>query len=77
MFHHRFVGRYAHEKNARAIAETEIFMFKCLEKGLSAKPIEGSILALRPALIITRDEMDRAIFIIYEAVGKVERERKY
>jgi len=52
-------------------------MFKCLEKGLSAKPIEGSILTLKPALIIIWDEMDHSIFIIYEAVGKVERERKY
>jgi 4-aminobutyrate aminotransferase len=62
---------------ARAIEEAEIIMFKCLEKGLSAKTIEGNILTLRPALIITRAEMDRAIDIIDEAIGEVEQGKKY
>ena len=62
---------------ARAIEEAEIIMFKCLEKGLSVKTIEGNILTLRPALIITRDEMDRAIDIIDEAIGEVEQGKKY
>jgi len=61
----------------RAVDEAEIIMFKCLEKGLSAKTIEGNILTLRPALIITRDEMDRAIDIIDEAIGEVEQGHKY
>ena len=52
-------------------------MFKCLEKGLSAKTIEGNILTLRPALVITRGEMDRAIDIIDEAIGEVEQGKKY
>ncbi len=62
---------------ARAVDEAEIIMFKCLEKGLSAKTIEGNILTLRPALVITRDEMDRAIDIIDEAIGEVEQGKKY
>jgi 4-aminobutyrate aminotransferase len=57
--------------------EAEIIMFKCLEKGLSAKTIEGNILTLRPALVITRGEMDRAIDIIDEAIGEVEQGKKY
>jgi 4-aminobutyrate aminotransferase len=61
----------------RAIEEAEIIMFKCLEKGLSAKTIEGNVLTLRPALIITRDEMDRAIDIIDEAIGEVEQGKVY
>ena len=61
----------------RAIEEAEIIMFKCLEKGLSAKTIEGNILTLRPALVITRAEMDRAIDIIDEAIGEVEQGKKY
>jgi 4-aminobutyrate aminotransferase len=61
----------------RAVDEAEIIMFKCLEKGLSAKTIEGNILTLRPALIITRDEMDRAIDIIDEAIGEVEKGKQY
>jgi 4-aminobutyrate aminotransferase len=61
----------------RAADEAEIIMFKCLEKGLSAKTIEGNILTLRPALVISRQEMDRAIDIIDEAIGEVEAGKKY
>ncbi len=62
---------------AKAADEAEIIMFRCLEKGLSAKIIEGNILTLRPALVITRAEMDRAIDIIDEAIGEVEQGKKY
>lgn len=61
----------------RAIEEAEIIMFKCLEKGLSAKTIEGNDLTLRPALIITQEEMDRAIDIIDESISEVEAGKKY
>jgi 4-aminobutyrate aminotransferase len=61
----------------RAVDEAEIIMFKCLEKGLSAKTIEGNVLTLRPALVITQDQMDRAIDIIDETVGEVENGKKY
>jgi 4-aminobutyrate aminotransferase len=61
----------------RAVDEAEIVMFKCLEKGLSAKTIEGNVLTLRPALIIAREEMDRAIDIIDEALGEVEAGKVY
>ncbi len=45
----------------RAVDEAEIIMFKCLEKGLSSKTIEGNVLTLRPALVISQEEMDRAV----------------
>lgn len=61
----------------RALEEAEIIMFKCLEKGLSAKTIEGNILTLRPALVITQQEMDRAIDIIDEVIGEVEQGKLY
>jgi 4-aminobutyrate aminotransferase len=61
----------------RAFEEAEVIMFKCLEKGLSAKTIEGNILTLRPALVITQAEMDQAIDIIDEAIGEVEQGKKY
>jgi 4-aminobutyrate aminotransferase-like enzyme len=61
----------------RAVDEAEIIMFKCLEKGLSAKTIEGNVLTLRPALVITQQEMDRAIDIIDKAIGEVEEGKKY
>ena len=62
---------------ARAVDEAEIIMFKCLEKGLSAKTIEGNILTLRPALVIAQAQMDRAIDIIDEVIGEVEDGKKY
>jgi 4-aminobutyrate aminotransferase len=61
----------------RAVDEAEIIMFKCLERGLSAKTIEGNVLTLRPALVITQQEMDRAIDIIDEVIGEVEQGKKY
>ena len=59
---------------ASVVDESELIMFERLEKGLSGKTIEGNVLTLRPALIITREEMDRAIDIIDEALGEVEKE---
>ncbi|HOO91208.1 MAG TPA: aspartate aminotransferase family protein [Syntrophales bacterium] len=56
----------------RAVNEAEIIMLKCLEKGLSFKTIEGNIITLRPALVITQDEMDKALDILDETIGEVE-----
>ncbi len=56
----------------RAIDEAEMVMFTCFEKGLAFKTIEGNILTLRPALIITQQEMDRALEILDDAISEVE-----
>ena len=61
----------------RAVDEAEIIMFRCLEKGLSFKTIEGNIITLRPALVITRNEMDAALGILDETIGEVERGAMY
>lgn len=61
----------------RAVDEAEIIMFKCLEKGLAFKTIEGNVITLRPALVITRPEMDRALDILEEAIGDLELGKKY
>ena len=61
----------------RAVDEAEIIMFKCLEKGLSFKTIEGNIITLRPALVITREEMDMALDILDETIGEVEKGATY
>jgi 4-aminobutyrate aminotransferase len=61
----------------RAVDEAEIIMFKCLERGLSFKTIDGNVLTLRPALVITREEMDRALNILEQAIGEVERGERY
>jgi 4-aminobutyrate aminotransferase len=59
------------------VDEAEIIMFKCLERGLSFKTIEGNVLTLRPALVITPAEMDRALDILEQAIGEVERGGSY
>jgi 4-aminobutyrate aminotransferase len=61
-----------HKTKERAVDEAEMIMFKCLERGLSFKTIEGNILTLRPALVITKEEMDTALDILDEAIGEVE-----
>ncbi len=52
-------------------------MFKCLEKGLAFKTIDGNMITLRPALVITQEEMDGALDVIEEAIGEVERDSNY
>jgi 4-aminobutyrate aminotransferase len=61
----------------RAVEEAEAVMFKCLERGVSFKTIDGNVLTLRPALVITQPEMDRALDIVEEAIGEVERGESY
>ena len=61
----------------RAVDAAEIIMYKCMEKGLAFKTIEGNVITLRPALIITHNEMDRAIDILDEAIAEVEAGKKY
>ncbi len=61
----------------RAEQEAEIIMYKCMEKGLAFKLIEGNIITLRPALIISPDEIDQALDIIDTVIGEVERGMTY
>ena len=61
----------------RAVEEADIIMYRCMEKGLAFKTIEGNIITLRPALTIDRQEMDLAIDIIDETLGEVEQDMRY
>lgn len=61
----------------RAVEEAEIILFKCMERGLAFKTIEGNVITLRPALVISRGEMDRALDILDEVIGGVERGGRY
>jgi 4-aminobutyrate aminotransferase len=61
----------------RAVEEAEMIMFKCMEKGLAFKTIDGNVITLRPALVITQDEMDRALDILQESIAEVEAGRYY
>ena len=61
----------------RAVNEAEIIMYKCMEKGLAFKTIEGNVITLRPALTIAKKEMDRAIDILDDSIGEVEAGKIY
>jgi 4-aminobutyrate aminotransferase len=65
------------QSRSRAVDEAEVVMYKCMQKGLAFKTIEGNILTLRPALVISTEEMDRALDILDEAIGEVEQGRLY
>jgi 4-aminobutyrate aminotransferase len=57
----------------RATDEAEAVMYAALSRGLSFKLTMGNIITLTPALIITRDEMDKALDIIEECIAEVEK----
>lgn len=59
----------------RATDEAEAMMYACLSRGLSFKLTMGNILTLTPALTVTVEEMDRALDIIDECLGAIERGR--
>ncbi len=61
------------ESKERAIEEADMILYKCMEKGVAFKTIEGNIITLRPSLLISRDEMDHAIDILDQAIDEVER----
>ena len=51
-----------------AIAEAEKIMYKCLQLGLSFKVSKGNVITLAPALTISREELERAIKILDDAM---------
>ena len=57
----------------RATDEAEAVMYAALSRGLSFKLTMGNIITLTPALIITKDEMDKALDIIEECIAEVEK----
>ena len=42
--------------------------YRCLEAGLSFKISQGAVLTLSPPLVISRDELDRALDVVEAAV---------
>ena len=55
----------------RANDEAEAVMYAALSKGLSFKLTMGNIITLTPALIITQEEMDRALDIVEECIAEI------
>ena len=60
----------------RAVDEAETVMYGALSRGLSFKLTMGNILTLTPALIITREEMDKALDIIDACLFEVEEQTR-
>ena len=56
----------------RASDEAEAVMYAALTRGLSFKLTMGNILTLTPALIITKEQLDRALDILDDAISEVE-----
>jgi 4-aminobutyrate aminotransferase len=54
-----------------ANAEAEKVMYRALEMGLSFKTTFGNVLTLTPPLTVTQAQMDRALDIIDECLGKL------
>ena len=54
---------------APAAAAADRIMYRALEKGLSFKTTMGNVLTLTPPLIVTREQMDRALAIIEQAIS--------
>jgi 4-aminobutyrate aminotransferase len=51
----------------------EDVMYRCLEKGLSFKVGQGTVLNLSPALVIEESDLLRALDILDEAIGEASR----
>ena len=51
----------------RADAEAERIMYFCLREGISFKIIEGNVITMRPALVITKDDCDRIVDTLKKA----------
>jgi 4-aminobutyrate aminotransferase len=57
---------------SRATDEAERVMYAALSAGLNFKVTMGNILTLTPALTLTQQEMDQALTILEQAIGRVE-----
>ena len=55
--------------------EAESVLYMALEEGLSFKNSMGNIITLTPPLIVTDDQLDRALDIIEQCIGEVANKR--
>jgi 4-aminobutyrate aminotransferase len=54
----------------KAVEEAERILFRCMERGLAFKTIEGSVITLRPSLVITQEQMDEVLAILEEGIAE-------
>jgi 4-aminobutyrate aminotransferase len=62
------------ESQERAIEEAEAVMYAALDRGLNFKTAMGNVVNLSPPLVISREEMARALDILEDAIAEVEAE---
>ena len=60
------------ETKAPAVQVADRIMYRALEQGLSFKTTMGNVLTLTPPLIVTDDQMDRALDIVEAAIADEE-----
>lgn len=56
------------QTKARAIEEANQLMGFCMERGISFKLIQGNILNLKPALVVTKEEVDWVLEVLKEGL---------
>jgi 4-aminobutyrate aminotransferase len=61
------------ETQEPAPAEAEAVMYRALELGLSFKVTAGNVLTLAPPLMITAEELERALSVVDRCLAEVER----
>ncbi len=61
-----------HKTKKRANEETAKISYRCWEKGLFITFFSGNVLRIAPPLMISREQIDKALDIMEEALGDVE-----
>lgn len=64
-----------HITKDRAFDEAEQVLYQCLNQGLSFKVSQGNVIQLSPPLIITRNELTKALDIFEQAIAHVSNVR--
>ena len=62
------------ENKTRAREEAEKVLYRCLELGVSFKISQGNVLQLSPPLVISREELSRALDIVEQAISEMSSE---
>lgn len=52
----------------RASREAEAIMYYCMQQGIAFKIIEGNVITMRPALTITKEDCDRVVAVLKQAL---------
>ena len=59
------------ETKEKATDEAEKIMYLCMKQGVAFKIIEGSVVTLRPSLVITKDDIDFIVDVLEQAIVQV------